>query len=406
MAEFRINQLKKIGKKSLADGPLTVGRSHECTIVLPHSSVSREHCVIENVNGVTRIRDLGSTHGTRLNGRPITEADIYDQDVITLGRFELTYSNPEAIRPDHLAGASDGPAFGQPVEIDLTGPDDSDVDLTLEEAECTGDRIASVATPAGDADARELRRLTQRIEELTSQLAAREQELAGVGMREDEVQAKASTQAARIETLETELAETRATTEQTISELQANGAALEAERDAARRECAKAQTELERTTASMTETAQLLQNALEQIATLKKDADDAHVAAREARRHVDSVENLLGTLRGEAQQVFAASKKLTTIQQGLQALETVYVETNEWAEIADESDPEAYEQALSQQEAVGAQLEGVHAQRDEATEQLQQMVEHFCRTLIANPEYQPAPPEEPKRGMFSRLTRS
>ena len=56
------------------DGGLIVGRSAECAIVLrcgPHSDenlVARRHAVLELTAGVVRVRDLGSTQGTWIDG--------------------------------------------------------------------------------------------------------------------------------------------------------------------------------------------------------------------------------------------------------------------------------------------------------------------------------------------------
>ena len=48
-------------------------------------SVSRVHCEIENTGACYIIRDLGSSNGTRVNGKKIEKQILNDGDVISLG---------------------------------------------------------------------------------------------------------------------------------------------------------------------------------------------------------------------------------------------------------------------------------------------------------------------------------
>ena len=77
-----------------------VGRSTECEVVIPLSSVSRQHCQIQSENGKHFITDLGSYNGTFIDGLKIephlkTEFDL--KSIITIGHVLLQVS---AI-PDH-----------------------------------------------------------------------------------------------------------------------------------------------------------------------------------------------------------------------------------------------------------------------------------------------------------------
>ncbi len=47
------------------------GRAADCTVCVDHPAVSRRHARIEAVAGMWAIRDLGSTHGTRVDGETI-----------------------------------------------------------------------------------------------------------------------------------------------------------------------------------------------------------------------------------------------------------------------------------------------------------------------------------------------
>ena len=82
----------------LGETPVTIGRSSECTIALPHPSVSRQHCRIWCENGRYRIEDLGSTNRTFLNGEVVTRADLRDGDQISIGSNALKFFVARASR--------------------------------------------------------------------------------------------------------------------------------------------------------------------------------------------------------------------------------------------------------------------------------------------------------------------
>lgn len=54
----------------LEDPTLVIGRETEADVVVPVDGISRAHCRVELADGVW-LRDLGSTNGTWLNGRPV-----------------------------------------------------------------------------------------------------------------------------------------------------------------------------------------------------------------------------------------------------------------------------------------------------------------------------------------------
>lgn len=70
----------------------TIGRSPDRTVVILDDSVSRRHAEIRRTAaGVFRLVDMGSTNGSRVNGEPVTEADLHDGDVILLGDVAVTF---------------------------------------------------------------------------------------------------------------------------------------------------------------------------------------------------------------------------------------------------------------------------------------------------------------------------
>jgi hypothetical protein len=63
-----------------------VGRTSPAQVVLARDrTVSRQHFALIVAGTTCRIRDLGSTHGTALNGSPVGEARVFHGDVIAAG---------------------------------------------------------------------------------------------------------------------------------------------------------------------------------------------------------------------------------------------------------------------------------------------------------------------------------
>jgi hypothetical protein len=80
--------------RRLVVGPdgVTMGRSRECDVVLQDPNVSRQHAEIRPRGGSWVLADLGSTNGSRLNGRPIEGSEVIKSgDEIELGSTRLTF---------------------------------------------------------------------------------------------------------------------------------------------------------------------------------------------------------------------------------------------------------------------------------------------------------------------------
>ena len=112
----------------IAQAPLTLGRSPECTIQLADDSVSRQHCrVSPGPDGVVLV-DNGSTNGTYVNGTAVSARHLRDGDRIQVGRsiFKfLTGSNIEQAyheeiyrlkTTDGLTGANNKRAFDEELQ--------------------------------------------------------------------------------------------------------------------------------------------------------------------------------------------------------------------------------------------------------------------------------------------------
>ena len=59
---------------------LVIGRRRGCDVRLESFRVSRLHCVLARADGVLWVRDLGSTNGTRINGRRVDSGRLRPGD--------------------------------------------------------------------------------------------------------------------------------------------------------------------------------------------------------------------------------------------------------------------------------------------------------------------------------------
>lgn len=74
---------------------IVVGRRSGCTISIPNSTLSGEHCEINLRNGRLYIRDLNSLNGTYLNESPerlTSEQELLSGSLITMGQVKLLVS--------------------------------------------------------------------------------------------------------------------------------------------------------------------------------------------------------------------------------------------------------------------------------------------------------------------------
>ena len=66
-----------------------IGRGEDADIRLDDHKISRLHCRLEPIPGGVKITDLGSSNGTRVNGRDISQVILRSGDVATMGGAEL-----------------------------------------------------------------------------------------------------------------------------------------------------------------------------------------------------------------------------------------------------------------------------------------------------------------------------
>ena len=72
--------------------PVRVGRALDNEIVVSHSSVSRHHASLENINGTVTVKDLNSQNGTFVGNRRVTSSvPLNDGDTVRFGDAQFTF---------------------------------------------------------------------------------------------------------------------------------------------------------------------------------------------------------------------------------------------------------------------------------------------------------------------------
>lgn len=73
----------------LRPGTEIIGRHTDCRIRIPDASVSRQHCELSVGEGKVTLRDLGSSNGTFVNRKRITQTELAAGDMLCIGKFVL-----------------------------------------------------------------------------------------------------------------------------------------------------------------------------------------------------------------------------------------------------------------------------------------------------------------------------
>lgn len=80
----------------LVDEAITIGRGADNTIVVNDPSISTHHAQLLLEGDTYRLKDLDSTNGTRVNGKPVTESVLRVDDRIRFGAAEAKYESSTA----------------------------------------------------------------------------------------------------------------------------------------------------------------------------------------------------------------------------------------------------------------------------------------------------------------------
>jgi general secretion pathway protein E len=132
MAHLEVKTAQGLKRIKLGPEAVTIGRQPDNSVVLADDMTSRHHCVIEPWDGGFRVRDLGSSNGTRLNDQKVTAEPLDNGDVLKVGRTILRFIAPEQIAPSPRRETPDFAAARDDPDADLHDRVTVDVDLHAE----------------------------------------------------------------------------------------------------------------------------------------------------------------------------------------------------------------------------------------------------------------------------------
>lgn len=75
----------------LTSETMTIGRKPSNDIPIDNLSISGRHAQVITILEDSFLEDLGSTNGTYVNGKLVKKHALEDGDIITLGKFQITY---------------------------------------------------------------------------------------------------------------------------------------------------------------------------------------------------------------------------------------------------------------------------------------------------------------------------
>jgi predicted component of type VI protein secretion system len=86
---------------------MVVGREPTCEIHIDNLGISRQHCAFSARGEAFVVQDLGSSNGTYVNGKKITEHFLNNDDEVVIGKYTLKFKNES--QAASAAAAADAP---------------------------------------------------------------------------------------------------------------------------------------------------------------------------------------------------------------------------------------------------------------------------------------------------------
>jgi len=130
MPEFIVKFEDKIIERVVTEKQrISIGRTPDNDIVLNNRGVSRKHALIEFSNNSALVIDNESLNGTFVNNRKVTEEVLKDNDLITIGKFNIVY-HPDVQKEDKLADLDGTMVLKTKKQKDLLEKDAKERELT------------------------------------------------------------------------------------------------------------------------------------------------------------------------------------------------------------------------------------------------------------------------------------
>jgi pSer/pThr/pTyr-binding forkhead associated (FHA) protein len=106
MAKITITSGGKTLQEIHINKTISIGREVG-DIMIKHPAVSARHAKIEKDGANFVIHDLGSTNGTLVNQQSISNYTLHSGDIITIGKYNMVFENPDESLGGDTFGADD-----------------------------------------------------------------------------------------------------------------------------------------------------------------------------------------------------------------------------------------------------------------------------------------------------------
>jgi len=126
---------------------MVVGREPTCEIHIDNLGISRQHCEFVPRGEAFVVRDLGSSNGTYVNGRKITEHFLNDADEIIIGKYTLKFKNEAQVQQPVAAEA--GTTANVPDTLNTYVMDGAKIQEQLAKMRAAGGPGGDSTVPAG-----------------------------------------------------------------------------------------------------------------------------------------------------------------------------------------------------------------------------------------------------------------
>ena len=93
MTQTPSGQLRKF---RLGTSPILIGRGDHCTLQVPLSDVSREHCRLDLEESKVFLADLTTANGTKVNAETVSQTQLFDGDTFSVGSMDFVITIEEA----------------------------------------------------------------------------------------------------------------------------------------------------------------------------------------------------------------------------------------------------------------------------------------------------------------------
>lgn len=105
------------GRRVLVRGPVTIGRTRDCELVIEDGAASRRHVEVAPRGDSFIWKDLASTNGTLLNGRAMLAGELRDGDEIRIGETTIRFAIEEDdhATPGHASPMGDSHLFHETI---------------------------------------------------------------------------------------------------------------------------------------------------------------------------------------------------------------------------------------------------------------------------------------------------